>query len=97
MKRRKKEDDRTKVVGRGRSKSLCRILSIVTGASGLFSPRDNEQTLRSRSIVRPGLYNVNTMCEEWKEEQASEELQPPSQTENEYALTCESMDKRVRK
>ena len=59
---------RDKVRG-SRTKDLCRILSIVAGASGFFMAREitNRHYGASPCIVESGLYNVNTIDgEEWR-------------------------------
>lgn len=58
---------------RSQGEILCRILSIVAGASGFFNARDNEQTLRFSVHCqhKPRLYNVNTIREEWQETRAT--------------------------
>ena len=58
---------------RSQGEILCRILSIVAGASGFFNARDNEQTLRFSMHCqhKPSLYNVNTIREEWQEMRAT--------------------------
>lgn len=58
---------------RSQGEILCRILSIVAGASGFFNARDNEQTLRFSAHCqhKPSLYNVNTIRKEWQETRAT--------------------------